>query len=142
VLLSCCFTWIVPAFRLTCKLIAQCPFLLQCNNYCNSRGCTGYFVTREGHCSHCPEGAASCSDLTGEVRECRSGLGLVGGECRPCKVDGCQKCDGEGPGRPAMRVAIQPPLRRRSSARVHPTALTMIFTALFHSPVSQPCLCR
>lgn len=68
---------------------------MQCENYCNTGGCTGYYVTREGHCSHCPEGAAACDDLTGEVRECRSGLGLVGGECRPCKVAGCQKCDGE-----------------------------------------------
>ncbi len=103
------------------------PFLLQCNNYCNSRGCTGYFVTREGHCSHCPEGAAACSDLTGEVRECRSGLGLVGGECRPCKVDGCQKCDGERPGTPAMRVGMQPALAQC------PTALML----MVNSPVLQ-----
>ena len=51
--------------------------------------------TREGACSKCPAGAAACQDLTGEVTECRAGLGLVGGECRPCKAEGCKKCDGE-----------------------------------------------
>ncbi|KAI7838581.1 hypothetical protein COHA_007652 [Chlorella ohadii] len=70
-------------------------FCLKCDDFCTSRGCEGYFVTREGHCSVCPAGAASCSDLTGEVRECNSGLGLVGGECRPCKVEECLKCDGD-----------------------------------------------
>lgn len=71
------------------------PLVLQCDKFCTSRSCDGYFVTREGHCSRCPEGAAACSDLTGEVRECNSYLGLVGGECRPCKVEECLKCDGE-----------------------------------------------
>ncbi|PRW51117.1 Insulin-like growth factor binding N-terminal [Chlorella sorokiniana] len=68
---------------------------LKCENYCNTNGCTGYYVTREGGCSRCPAGAAACDDLTGEITECQSGLGLVGGECRPCKVEGCQTCNGD-----------------------------------------------
>lgn len=43
----------------------------------------------------CPEGAAACDDLTGKVTACRHLLGLVGGECRPCKVKRCETCDGE-----------------------------------------------
>ena len=68
-------------------------------------------------------------EYAGEVRECRSGLGLVGGECRPCKVDGCQKCDGERPSRPAMGVAMQPAVRHRGRSHVDSSAeLIMMFS--------------
>lgn len=68
---------------------------LKCDDYCSTSGCIGHYVTREGHCSRCPEGAAACADLTGKIRRCRAGLGLVGGECRRCKVEGCHSCDGD-----------------------------------------------
>lgn len=68
---------------------------IQCEGRCGIIECDGYFVTQEGHCSMCPEGAAACDDLTGKVTACRHLLGLVGGECRPCKGKRCETCDGE-----------------------------------------------
>lgn len=80
--------------ELLCVQPEDPTFCLQCDDFCNRSGCTGYFVTTAGECSKCPEGAASCDDFTGEITACRNGYGLVGGECRPCNDDACKHCDG------------------------------------------------
>ncbi|KAI7841359.1 hypothetical protein COHA_004977 [Chlorella ohadii] len=74
-------------------------FCLKCLDYVNSRGSTGYYVTRDGQCFQCPAGSATCEDITGVPTRCRDGMGLVGGECRPCNNrmnfgTSCQICNG------------------------------------------------
>lgn len=68
---------------------------LQCDDFCTSGGCDGYFVTPEGGCSRCPGNAELCDDLTGTIRVCGDGRGLIGGECRTCMDENCLNCDGK-----------------------------------------------
>lgn len=99
-------------------LLNSCCYCCCC---CCSRthaGCSGYFLpeVKAGvNCTECPTaGCADCEDFSGKCRKCRPGMGLVDGECRPCRNENCKSCDGECRPLWNMDVALLHAVRVRS----------------------------